>query len=664
MILGRIAGKITTTNFQFLVEGNAKKFEYVQVMHKDFGFVLGQITEIIKTAEKTIAHCMIIGYRTENGSLRGLTYPFEPNTEVLIAENELISKILGLEGNENNAYVGILEGRDKLKVYLDLNRILTKHVNVLAKSGSGKSYNVGVLLEELLERKVPIVILDPHGEYSTLKYPNPKDKERMQLFEIQPQGYLEQIDEYSTEEKEAKPLKLNSKNLTSGELIKLLPAKLSSTQQGVLYSALKNLGGKVDFHELIFELETGEDNSAKWTIINIMEYLKKLKLFSDNPTLPGELVKPGKATILNLKGVAPEIQEIIAYKIVNDLFLERKKNNIPPFFLVVEEAHNFVPERSFGEAKSSAILRQVAAEGRKFGLGLCIISQRPSRVDKSVLSQASTQIILKVTNPNDIKAISNSVEGITQDTEKEIQNLPIGTALVTGVVDTPLFVEIRPRRSKHGGEAVNVFAQPPTEEKDFTEQTENFDGDVIAAIAQKYTPEDYKLMHGKEPKIELVPAIQLTCEQNQEDFNLLIELTNLTVLKNIEEFQGQSLLSLKIEKISPKLQTVVETAIKLGSFKPAEIFGKAGIQFSELFDAMKTLEQKGYLEKDGQEYKISESIAFLSKLNEYKSYNSIEFIKTQGEKIEPKYPIEVVKDFLSKFTDIKNIKDCHIVKYS
>jgi uncharacterized protein len=663
MILGRITGKITTTHFQFLVEGKAKKFEYIQVMHQEFGFVIGQITEIIKTMDKTIAHCSVIGYRDPNNALKVLTYPFEPNTEVLIAEDELISKVLGLEGKENNAYVGILEGREKLKVFLDLNRILTKHVNVLAKSGSGKSYNVGVLLEELLERKVPIVILDPHGEYSTLKYPNPKDKERMQLFGIEPTGYLEQIDEFSTEG-EAKPLKLNSKNLTAGELIKLLPAKLSPSQQGILYSALKNLGGKVDFNDLIFELETSEDNSAKWTLINIMEYLKKLKLFSDNPTLPGELVKPNQATIVNLKGVAPEIQEIIAYKLVNDLFTERKKNNIPPFFLVVEEAHNFVPERSFGEAKSSAIIRQVAAEGRKFGLGLCVISQRPSRVDKSVLSQASTQIILKVTNPLDIRAISSSVEGITSDTEKEIQNLPIGTALVTGVVDTPLFVEIRPRKSKHGGEAINVFAQP-TQEKEFTEQQEDFkQEDVIQAIAPKYTIEDYKLMHGKDPEVKLIPSVLLTCEQQGEDFNLLIELTNLTVINNVDEFKGKSLLNLKIEKISPKLQKVVETAIKLKSFKPAEIFGKAGIQFSELFDAMKTLEQKGYLEKNGQEYKITSSLSFLSQLTDYKSYEKIDFVKTQGEQLEAKYPIDAVKDFLSKFVDIKNLKECNIIRYS
>jgi DNA helicase HerA-like ATPase len=73
-------------------------------------------------------------------------------------------------------------------------------------------------------------------------------------------------------------------------------------------------------------------------------------------------------------------------------------DKIPPFMLVVEEAHNFCPERGFEKAISSNIMRTIASEGRKFGLGMMVISQRPARVDKNVISQCNTQIILRVTN--------------------------------------------------------------------------------------------------------------------------------------------------------------------------------------------------------------------------------------------------------------------------
>jgi len=214
---------------------------------------------------------------------------------------------------DKGAYVGLLEGRENLRVYLDINQLITKHVCILAKSGGGKSYVAGVLLEEIFDRNIPVLIIDPHGEYSSIKYPN-QDKKGLERFGLKPNGYLRQIQEYSPDTStntEAKPLRLSSKDLTPSELLQLLPAKLSNAQKGLMYSAVKNIGGKAtNFDELILSLET-EENSAKWTLINILEYLQKLSIFSDSPTYLEELVYPGKASIINLKGIPPEISEVV-----------------------------------------------------------------------------------------------------------------------------------------------------------------------------------------------------------------------------------------------------------------------------------------------------------------------------------------------------------------
>ena len=66
--------------------------------------------------------------------------------------------------------------------------------------------------------------------------------------------------------------------------------------------------------------------------------------------------------------------------------------------MIVEEAHNYCPQQ--GQVATSRIMKTIAGEGRKFGLGMGIITQRPAKVDKNVLSQCNTQIILKVTNKN------------------------------------------------------------------------------------------------------------------------------------------------------------------------------------------------------------------------------------------------------------------------
>jgi len=138
------------------------------------------------------------------------------------------------------------------------------------------------------------------------------------------------------------------------------------------------------------------------------------------------------------------------------LFKARKEELIPPFMLVVEEAHNFCPQS--GPAITKEVLKTIASEGRKFGMGLTIVSQRPAKVDKNVLSQCGTQIILKVTNPNDLKAVIASVEGLTTRMSDEIQRLPVAVAIVVGgSISEPIPVEVRTRMTKHGGTAVDIF---------------------------------------------------------------------------------------------------------------------------------------------------------------------------------------------------------------
>jgi hypothetical protein len=124
--------------------------------------------------------------------------------------------------------------------------------------------------------------------------------------------------------------------------------------------------------------------------------------------------------------------------------------------VVIEEAHNFCPQ--VGQALCSGVLKTVASEGLKFGLGLCVVTQRPAKIDKNVLSQCNTQMILKVTNPNDLKAITQSIEGLVPGMEEDIQRLPIGVAIVSGgSLTSPIQVEIRVRETQHGGTSVEIL---------------------------------------------------------------------------------------------------------------------------------------------------------------------------------------------------------------
>ncbi|NQU97988.1 ATP-binding protein [Candidatus Woesearchaeota archaeon] len=639
MILGHIVGKITPTDFSFKLEKETKKFEYVQVYHQVYDYVLCQVVDIERTDNGSIAKCKTIGYKDKDGKVKYTRMPFDSGVEVLEAEDDFIKDIIKLEDDDKGSFIGKLEGRD-IKIFLDMNKLLTKHCAVLAKSGAGKSYSVGVLAEEILDRKIPLLIIDPHGEYSKMRFENTKEKERLEKYGLKPQAY--DVKEYGDPKvnEGVIPLKL-TKDITNSELIHLLPAKLSSTQVGVLYSALKNIE-QLNFNELLLELERDE-SSAKWSIINVIEYLNNLNIFSDSPTSYSELIAPGNCSIINVKGMPPDIQEIIVYKLCKDLFELRKSNKIPPFFLILEEAHNFCPERSFGESKSSKILRTIASEGRKFGMGFCVISQRPARVDKSVLSQCTTQLVMKVTNPNDLKAISNSVEGITAESESEVKNLPIGSALVSGVVDIPLFVNIRPRKSMHGGEAVNILEE---EDKDVMEEIKSFEKkDMLPVIKPRTSVKDIKLVADGEVEVKtkLIPAALLTCADKEGEFKVLVELLDGSVVVDKEKYLTKKL---------PDVNSL--TSNELAVLKKA--FAKQALDDDEAANLI----EKGYLNDDGS---LSDDYIF-SKLRSNAIYEDVEFLSmSYDDKLEPVLSEETVKQKFSKVTDVKGFKKCFVVKY-
>ena len=459
MQLGTIEGEVNTSNFKFRATEEVGKFDFVSVKSND-RWILAQVEEVTKHSDgETIAKANIIGYR-DKGMTRAPRQVIEPDSIVYSADQDLISETLGL--NDNGLRVGNLETNDEIDIFVNPEDFY-KHFAVLAQTGAGKSYLTGVLMEEMLEQDFPVMIIDPHGEFSSLQDPNPENEDDSQ-------GY--NVKEYSPNtdiNKSALPLEFSSLNFDKKELQTLIPDSLTNSQMGVLYNALKGLKDKGDDYSLI-DIEDAvqkEDSTAKWNLLNYLEQLEESGLFSDEPVDPKNLVEKGRATVINLKAVEPDTAEMAVYLLAKKLFDLRKKDKVPPFMMVFEEAHNFIPEKGFGQAISNPIMRKIASEGRKFGLGIGVISQRPARIDKNVLSQCNTQFILKVTNPNDLKAISKSFEGVTSEVEDMIKSLPPGVCFVLGN-QYPVMTDVRQRKSRHGGEtqtadsyeekeSVNVF---------------------------------------------------------------------------------------------------------------------------------------------------------------------------------------------------------------
>ena len=116
-----------------------------------------------------------------------------------------------------------------------------------------------------------------------------------------------------------------------------------------------------------------------------------------------------------------------------------------------------VPGGTGAKSQASAIIKRIASEGRKFGLFLVLVTQRPYKIHGDTLSQCNSQVIMRLTNPQDQLAIKQSSEGISEGLLADLPGLNVGEAVILGpIVRVPVMVRIGHRLSAQGGNDIDV----------------------------------------------------------------------------------------------------------------------------------------------------------------------------------------------------------------
>ena len=474
-------GTITTTYnsptpsvFHFVVERNVKdgvihSGQFIRVKTKD-GDLVGTIQNIIKTNkyfqsaeavrgyqqsglplnsifptdnwEYCLCETKILGYRS-NSHLERVSFPPSPGDDIYLIDNEDLSNLLGLD-QKSGLNLGNVLYHD-LDSKINLTRLFQKHLAILAMSGSGKSYLTSIILEELLKRnqedgRIATVLFDVHGEYSGFVKNNGNGEKSGELDILHNNNLIK-----------AHYISFNTSSLSEYQFANYLP-QMSSIQIrefGRILKDLKRIKKQYNLKDIIIHIESDESikTQTKEALISWLYSLENLNLFEidENPKLK-DSIKPGKLIIFDLSDLIniKKKQMIVDY-VAKKLFYLRKNKEICPFVLILEEAHQFIPEgASKQQALARGILETYAREGRKFGSLLCLLSQRPVRLSTTVLSQCGTHFILKITNPYDLDHIRKTSEFITKETLDAISNLPVGEGLIVGsAVNFPLFIKIR-----------------------------------------------------------------------------------------------------------------------------------------------------------------------------------------------------------------------------
>ncbi len=372
--VGRLTGKTTVHTVTVVFEGpSVERNNYLVVYGekdkegKKQYFVM-YITDMWTDEKGRMAKLGVLGERP--------TKPFEIGSDVFMANEEQISKILGIfNPPEESVSLGNLIGYP-YEVYLLIKNF--GRIFITGKSGSGKSYTMGVLCEEFLKKGIPVVILDRHGEYGSLKV----------VAEDAGEGESEFVD----------------------SIIEFSDLK-------------KNKGGDID-----------------------IEYLFSLK--------PSDIIAPNLCTVVNLNGLALEVQESIAGKLLKKLYEASTTRSIPPFYLFLDEAHLFAGKK---QTETCEIVKLFAQEGRKFGANIIIGTQRPQLLDTTIRAQAGTWCVHNLSDIRDIGITISSAEDLSNDNKSDISGLDKGQAIICGeaVKGIPLFVKIRKRHTRHGGVSFN-----------------------------------------------------------------------------------------------------------------------------------------------------------------------------------------------------------------
>ncbi|MFQ5647770.1 MAG: ATP-binding protein, partial [Candidatus Aenigmatarchaeota archaeon] len=229
---------------------------------------------------------------------------------------------------------------------------------------------------------------------------------------------------------------------------------LTGPQLRELNKIMRDMKGSYGMSDLMKSIESreGMPQKTKDILLSELESLASTGLFGayDYPQTE-ELATPGRLAVVDMsETIDMKRKQIVVSYLARRLFDSRRAGEVPPFMLLLEEAHQYVPEKVKREqALCRGILQTIAREGRKFNASLCLVSQRPVQLSTTILSQCNTNIILRVTNPYDLKHIGESSEGITKDVLDQISSLQVGTGLIVGeAVNFPLFVKIRRRKSK------------------------------------------------------------------------------------------------------------------------------------------------------------------------------------------------------------------------
>lgn len=427
---------------------------------------------VVTYAQRTVS-LIPIGTVTSDGLFeRGVSAYPTTGAEVHVVGGEELDALFSrfrAQGYE----VGYLSSQPSVKVCLEPSRLFGRHFAILGQTGAGKSWAVASLIQQALTvmPKAHIIILDLHGEYCWLKEDDTRDAafkdEHFRYVDAKElempywlMTYAELCDLlidhtereasnqtaffrdtlFDLKQAEKTPLGLERVTVDTPVFFSLneLMDRVKAENERMVPGATKPVKGPLhgDFDRFLIRLQS-KLNDVRYDFL-----LKPIKRTTSASlaTLLRDFVGLGNpkrpVTVIDLSTVPFDVRPTVAAQIGRLAFefnFWNPQYREFPLLLVCEEAHAYVTRDSdsrYAGARKS--MERIAKEGRKYGVGLAVVSQRPHELSETVLAQCGTFLCLRITNPNDQSYVKNLVPEAERGLVDILAGLGRGECLALG----------------------------------------------------------------------------------------------------------------------------------------------------------------------------------------------------------------------------------------
>lgn len=457
--------------------------------------------------ERIISHLKILGFEVQEediniGKLKMLDeppYPIKIGSEVRRAKFDEIKNILkireeglilgGIKNSERffdelpenlkNLYFFTENGEDKIQKEIPFIFSINEmseypHIGIFGGSGSGKSFLIRVLIEEIAKQNYPAVVFDPHFEMD------------FSLCDKNLPGFSKKIENNVKVFNIGENIGIDFSELSFGEVENLFRSigEIEIPQEDVIYSAYNLMGKEKSlskFRDILKEMSEKSDSEGEKSIISRssaravlrkLNHLIRLNIFGKSDR---EIIKWVEDKNIGVSWGNLETIKVFVSFLLSKLVEKRRAykdgmkrgenaSYFPPFFVIIDEAHNFAPKDSPYLIPSQRILKTISQEGRKYGIFLILSTQRPSLLDDTILAQLSTKFIFRTVRETDLRTISNETDLSSSDIDR-LPYLKTGDAFISSAI-YQRSIPIRIKKS---------YSTPPHTKNPFEELKEGVD---------------------------------------------------------------------------------------------------------------------------------------------------------------------------------------------